>query len=104
MQYNNGIPEGSRFNVEQEQQFQDKAKWLSSPEGQQQIELVRKISEFAEKGPYLPFSVTPSVLLHAHQISHRAAMQGFTPRTCMGSAQPEHLDRHPRGIKARAGS
>ncbi|KAH9945083.1 Aldo/keto reductase [Epithele typhae] len=46
--YNDGIPQGSRLDIEQEEQFKEKAKWLQSAEGQKQIETVRKLTAFAE--------------------------------------------------------
>ncbi|KAH9902666.1 Aldo/keto reductase [Cubamyces lactineus] len=46
--YNEGIPEGSRLDVEQEAQFKKKALWLKSPEGQKQVEKIRKLTELAE--------------------------------------------------------
>ncbi|KAM5537251.1 hypothetical protein V8D89_009184 [Ganoderma adspersum] len=47
--YNDGIPEGSRLHTEQDPMFKRKITFLESPEGQAQIAIVRKLSEFAEK-------------------------------------------------------
>ena len=49
-QYNDGVPDDSRLAVEQEAQFKRKIEFLKSPEGQRQIAIIRKLSEFAEKG------------------------------------------------------
>ena len=50
VQYNDGVPDDSRLAVEQEAQFKRKIEFLKSPEGQRQIAIIRKLSEFAEKG------------------------------------------------------
>ncbi|KAI0787553.1 Aldo/keto reductase [Fomes fomentarius] len=47
--YNDGIPDGSRLAVEQEEQFKQKIVFLKSPEGQKWIETIRKLTDFAEK-------------------------------------------------------
>jgi len=46
--YNDGIPEGSRFDTNK-QFFSDSAKQLASPEGKAKIEKVRKLTTIAEK-------------------------------------------------------
>ncbi len=59
MQYNDGIPDGSRLAVEQEEQFKRKIVFLKSPEGQKWIETIRKLTDFAEKGSRsLPFTLS----------------------------------------------
>ncbi|RPD60204.1 Aldo/keto reductase [Lentinus tigrinus ALCF2SS1-6] len=47
--YNDGVPDGSRLAVEQEDQFKRKITFLKSPEGQRQIEIIRKLTDLAEK-------------------------------------------------------
>ena len=49
IQYNEGVPEGSRLDIEP--QFKRKIEFLKSEEGQKQIATIRKLTEFSEKGP-----------------------------------------------------
>ena len=62
-QYNEGIPEGSRLHVEQDPMFKRKIEFLKSDEGQKQINIVRKLTELAEKGSFhIPVSLlTPEL-------------------------------------------
>ncbi|KAI0707250.1 Aldo/keto reductase [Earliella scabrosa] len=47
--YNEGVPDDSRLAVQQEDMFKRKIEFLRSPEGQKQIETIRKLTAFAEK-------------------------------------------------------
>ena len=51
LQYNDGIPEGSRLDIEKDAQFKRQIEWLQSSEGKQRIETIKKLTEFAQKGP-----------------------------------------------------
>lgn len=61
MQYNNGIPQDSRYAVHADF-FKQRLAELHSPEGQQQIEKVKVLTELAEKGATSnihPFALPP---------------------------------------------
>ena len=51
LQYNDGIPEGSRLDIEKDAQFKRQIEWLQSSEGKQRIETIKKLTKFAQKGP-----------------------------------------------------
>ena len=48
--YNDGIPEGSRLDVEKAAQFEADRARLASPEGLENIRKVKELSKFAEEG------------------------------------------------------
>ena len=106
LQYNEGIPEGSRLDIEKDEQFRKKAAWLSSPEGKAQTATVRKLSDFAEKGQcfiihtYLSFNIRCADL----HFAFRARLQGVSPRAGLGHGEPAHFNRHPRRVAAGAGA
>lgn len=52
LQYNEGIPSGSRLDIEKDRQFDALRTWLQSPEGQSDVAKVRELSAYAEKGMY----------------------------------------------------
>lgn len=80
--YNDGIPEGSRYAVHTEMDWlQERAKALSSPEGQKNIEKVRKLTEVAK---VLGFSVTQLSIAYILKM-------GSTATVIMGCKTPEQM-------------
>ncbi|OSC96888.1 Aldo/keto reductase [Trametes coccinea BRFM310] len=88
--YNEGIPEGSRLAVEQEEQFKKKAQWLESPEGKKQIEKIRKLTEFAEQEV-------------GCKISHLAlawvARNPNTSTVILGASRPEQITDNLKALE-----
>lgn len=80
--YNEGIPSGSRLDVEKEQQFNTLRTWLQSPEGQSDIAKVRELSAFAEKE--LGCTVT-------HLALAWIAVKQHTSTVILGASRPEQI-------------
>lgn len=98
LQYNEGIPSGSRLDVEKEQQFNTLRTWLQSPEGQSDIAKVRELSAFAEKGtcPQLvPRFRSRCALELGCTVTHLAlawiAVKQHTSTVILGASRPEQI-------------
>ncbi|KAJ3478769.1 hypothetical protein NLI96_g9534 [Meripilus lineatus] len=80
--YNDGIPEGSRLDIEKAAQFDADRARLLSPEGQEDIRKIRELSKFAEEE------------LHC-KVSHLAlawvAANPNTSTVILGASKPEQI-------------
>lgn len=61
VKYNNGIPEGSRYKTNKDDDnYKGKEQYLNSPEGQREIQIVKDLTVIAETGlsfSHLPISI-----------------------------------------------
>ena len=80
--------------------FKRKITFLESPEGQAQIAIVRKLSEFAEKGS--PISSTRICISPYADGAGRAGVYGDPVGARVGRAEPEHVHCDPGRDEARA--
>lgn len=97
--YSNGIPTGSRFDIEKSF-FSQKLKDLESPEGQEKIRKVKELTKLAEDGMLSlsrPCSDTYSCIVY------RTPDNRCCPCPCLGCTEPKHLHGYSRRDQARAG-
>ncbi|KAJ3760994.1 NADP-dependent oxidoreductase domain-containing protein [Lentinula raphanica] len=87
--YNDGIPAGSRLDVEKNF-FSSTVKQLQSPEGQEKIRKVRELSKLAEE----ELHTTPSVLALAW-----VARNPNTSTVILGATKPEQLLENLKAIE-----
>ena len=100
IQYNDGIPKGSRFDSNSEF-FKDTVKKLQEPEGQEKLRKVRELTKLAEEGRSLPISHRFHVKLKPRPGgSHRTQHDRERPRTRLGCKEPQHLYRHSRRVES----
>jgi voltage-dependent potassium channel beta subunit len=87
--YNDGVPTGSRFDVEKNF-FAQRVKELESPEGKEQIRKVRELTKLAEE----ELQTTPAVLALAW-----VARNPNTSTVILGATKPEQLLENLKAIE-----
>lgn len=101
-QYNDGVPEDSRF-AQHKDFFKDTLDSLSKEEGLAKLAKVKKLTELAEK------SAPPSrkycyIRRTDDAVRGRARVHDRAARARVGRALPDDEHRHPRRDEARAGA
>ncbi len=102
LKYNDGIPEGSRLDIEKAAQFEADRARLASPEGQENIRKVKELSKFAEEGYCLVLNFAQFLYLiypyptELHcTVTHLAlawvAVNPNTSTVILGASKPEQV-------------
>jgi hypothetical protein len=98
--YNQGVPEGSRFEKHGELPFiKSVVDSFGNDEGQKTIKQLQELNSFAEKGPRRFLSTGECTRAHA---ARRAELHDHPARARMGRGESEHVDGHPRRVQAGA--
>jgi len=100
-QYNDGIPEGSRFATHKFLKKTAKS-WQETTEGQEKIKKVRELSKIAKEGESTVFSFS-SLLSVVTDLVSRTQYNPHRPRPRMDRQTAADVDRYPRCVKPSAG-
>ena len=107
IQYNDGIPKGSRFDSNSEF-FKDTVKKLQEPEGQEKLRKVRELTKLAEEGWFLFISFFPhqielgSIELNTTVSALALAWVAKNPNTStviLGASSPEQVTQNLKALE-----